>query len=288
MAGDWEKLQGTWHLSSSEVDGVALEPGLIADARIVVTGDRFEALGMGAPYEGTFVIDDTTKPKALDMVITGGHAAGTRHAGVYKLANGAWTMCLGAAGSRRPTRFACGPGGGFAVQTFHRQRRAPNAAPVAPSARAATKSAAVRNTGPLEGEWSMVSGVFNGAAMAADMVKWCTRVTQGDVTTVLAGPNVMLEATFTLDLSSTPWSIDYVNLRGADKGKAQHGIAELLADTLRVCMSPPGRPRPDAFESRKGDQRSFTTWRRAGAPDREAALRTGRSMSGGLRIRAVY
>ena len=111
----------------------------------------------------------------------------------------------------------------------------------------------------------MLSGVFNGAAMVADMVKWCKRVTRGDVTKVLAGPNVMLEARFTLDETTAPWSVDYVNLRGAEQGKLQHGIAEIDGDTLRVCMSPPGRARPDGFESRAGDKRSFTTWRRLSA-----------------------
>jgi uncharacterized protein (TIGR03067 family) len=265
MSNDLEKLQGTWHLASSEVDGVSLGPELIVDARIVVSGNRFESLGMGAPYEGTFAIDDAAKPKTLDMLITGGHAAGTRHVGLYRFSHGTWVLCLASAGAPRPRRFACGPDGGFALQTFRRQ---PAAAHIAnrPATPATTSSSPVTAPAtPIDGEWSMVSGVFNGAAMAADMVKWCKRLTQGDVTRVLAGPNVMLEARFTLDDTTAPWRIDYVNLRGADKGKSQHGIADVDGGTLRVCMAAPGQDRPGAFESRVGDKRSFTTWRRPSA-----------------------
>lgn len=262
MASDLEKLQGTWHLSSSEVDGVALGSELLSNARIVVTGDRFESLGMGAAYDGTFIIDEAAKPKALDMVITGGHAAGTRHAGVYKLANGAWTICLAAAGGARPSKFGCGSGGGFALQTFRRTPKVVAVEPTVHSAQATSTPTDTLRASPIEGEWAMVSGIFNGAAMTAETVKWCKRVTRNDITKVLAGPNVMLEAKYTLDDSVMPWSIDYLNVPGAEKGQTQHGIVSLDGDTLRVCMSPPGRPRPDAFESSIGDKRSLTTWRR--------------------------
>ena len=88
-------------ISFAVVDGVMLGSELVVDARIVVTGNRFESLGMGAPYEGTFVIDETAKPKTLEMLITGGHAAGTRHAGLYKFSRGAWIRCLASAGAPR-------------------------------------------------------------------------------------------------------------------------------------------------------------------------------------------
>jgi uncharacterized protein (TIGR03067 family) len=262
LPGDAARLQGTWHLAASEVEGIALAPALLSDARIVVAGDRFESLAMGAAYEGTFAIDPAARPKTFDMLITSGHAAGTRHAGIYKFYKDAWTVCLAAAGAPRPTKFACGRDGGFAVQTF---RREPPLAPAVRSAAAETDGASARRTvpaSPIDGEWDMVGGVFNGAPMAADMVRWCKRVTHGGLTTVLAGSNIMLEARFTLDRATRPWSIDYVIERGADKGKAQHGIAAVDGAVLRVCMSPPGSARPAVFESRAGDKRAFTTWRR--------------------------
>jgi len=110
----------------------------------------------------------------------------------------------------------------------------------------------------------MVAGVLNGAALGQDLVKWCQRITRGDVTSVVAGPQVMLKARFTLDYSKKPSAIDYVNLEGTNKGKPQAGIFELSGETLSICMAAPGRPRPGHFSSKAGDGRSYTAWRRTG------------------------
>ena len=107
----------------------------------------------------------------------------------------------------------------------------------------------------------MVACVLNGAALGQDMVRWCRRITRGDVTSVVAGPQVMLKARFTLDHSKTPPVVDYINLEGTNKGKSQAGIFELSGDTLSICMAAPGRPRPAGFSSKAGDGRSYTTWR---------------------------
>jgi uncharacterized protein (TIGR03067 family) len=117
-------------------------------------------------------------------------------------------------------------------------------------------------TTELEGEWAMVAAVFNGVAMPEHAVQWCRRKTRGDVTMVIAGPNVMLEARYTLDRTSDPWTIDYVNLSGTNAGKAQSGIVLLVDDMLQISMAAPGKPRPTGFDSIAGDGRSYTAWRR--------------------------
>jgi uncharacterized protein (TIGR03067 family) len=125
------------------------------------------------------------------------------------------------------------------------------------------EAAASGGTTDWEGEWAMEAGVLNGSAMAEHLVRWCRRITRGDVTSVVAGPRVILRARFTLDASKTPPAVDYVNLEGSNKRKSQVGIFELNRDVLRVCMSAPGKPRPADFSSKAGDGRSYTTWRRA-------------------------
>ncbi|MGH7616466.1 MAG: TIGR03067 domain-containing protein, partial [Gemmatimonadaceae bacterium] len=113
----------------------------------------------------------------------------------------------------------------------------------------------------IEGEFPMISAVFDGKPLADTMVAWCKRVTHGDVTQVLAGPQSMVDATFTLDATHSPKHIDYVNRSGTNTGKKQAGIYDISGDTLRICMAPPGDARPTAFESKKGDGRSLTVWR---------------------------
>jgi uncharacterized protein (TIGR03067 family) len=262
-------LEGSWTFESVQSGGSVMPREMTAAARITLTGERFVSEGMGAPYEGTLILDAGTSPRSLDMVITAGHAAGTRHLGIYEIDGARWTMCLAPAGANRPARFSSTASNGCVLQTLQRGRteKPAGVTPRTPSSRrqaaGAPHAAGSASSTELEGEWAMVSGVFNGAVMSESMVKWCTRVTQADVTTVLAGPRVMLRARFSLDTTKQPWTIDYLNLEGSDRGKAQHGIAELDGDALRICMAPPGGARPNAFASSKGDKRSYTTWRRA-------------------------
>jgi uncharacterized protein (TIGR03067 family) len=240
---------------------------------IVIKGNTFTSVGMGATYEGTIELDPLKKPKTFDLLFTGGHAAGTRNLGIYTLDGDRWTICLATRGNVRPARFATKPGTGFALETLERGevvRKAGKAkAPPAHAARRSSKGAvaerhAAQSAAPtaLEGEWAMVAGVLNGVALGQDMLKWCQRITRGDVTSVVAGPQVMLKARFALDHSKKPSAIDYINLLGTNKGKPQAGIFELSGDTLIICMAAPGQPRPGAFSSKAGDGRSFTTWRR--------------------------
>jgi uncharacterized protein (TIGR03067 family) len=107
----------------------------------------------------------------------------------------------------------------------------------------------------------MLSGVLNGVALEPSMVKWCKRITRGNVTRVTAGPQEFLNASFSLDATKSPNAIDYLNLSGPNKGKTQLGIFELTGDELRVCVSAPGEPRPGEFYSQPKDGRSYTTWK---------------------------
>lgn len=273
MPYDLEKLQGTWHITALEVDGQREGSAAFDGAMIVIDEDRFTSVSMGFTFEGTFEIDESKNPKTLDMVFTAGHATGVRNLGIYRLSGERWTLCLATRGSKRPDEFATAPNTGLALETLERsvgrksargKSRAQSRAP----ARTETPPATPGDThlgkpSKLEGDWAMVAGVFSGAPMAKSMADLTERVTRGKLTTVLAGgSHVMMKATFTIDESKTPHTIDYVNLEGTNRGKAQAGIFELNGDSLEVCMSPPGKPRPAEFSSNPKDGRSYTTWRR--------------------------
>ena len=107
----------------------------------------------------------------------------------------------------------------------------------------------------------MVSAVSNGGTMGGGLVAQARRVTRGDITTVFAGEQVVLKARFTLDPSTNPGSVNYLNLEGPLAKKPQMGIFERRGDLLRICMSPPKKPRPFDFSSTSGDGRTLTTWR---------------------------
>jgi uncharacterized protein (TIGR03067 family) len=253
---DLDLLQGTWHVTSLEVEGQKITGGMLDGAQIVVKGNRFTSTGMGAAYKGTLKIDAAAKPARLDMKFTAGPEKGNTNLGIYKLDGDTWKLCLAMRGDTRPSKFASQQGSGFALETLTR-------GPVKklrPAAPAKVSAGAIATE--LEGEWQMVSAVMNGAPMEQSAVAWVKRVTVGNETAVYAGPQTMLKAQFTNDPAKSPKTIDYVHTAGSNKGKTTLGIYEFDADLLKICMAAPGSKRPTKFESVRGDGASFTVWKR--------------------------
>lgn len=253
MGNDLDLLQGTWTVAALEVDGQPMEsPG---GASIVIQGSRFTSTGMGSAYEGTFELDASAKPARIDMRFDTGPESGNTNFGIYQLNGDSWKLCLATRGTVRPASFQSTAGSGIALETLVRGKAVSKA----------RKSKTPEPTGPateFEGEWRMISGVMNGVAMDAATVQWVKRVTRGNQTTVVAGPQTMLKVEFTFEPSTSPASIDYLNLHGASKGKRQAGIYRFEGDILTVCTGAPGAPRPTEFASLAGDGRTLTAWKR--------------------------
>jgi uncharacterized protein (TIGR03067 family) len=253
MKSDLDRLQGSWDVAALEVDGQSVSaPG---DACIVIEGSRFATLGMGAVYEGTLQLDASAKPARIDMKFDKGPEAGNTDPGIYQFKGDSWKLCVATRGTARPAAFVSTPGSGIAVERLVRGKAAPKA----------RKAKATEPSGPateFEGEWKMVSGVMDGKAMDVATVQWVKRVTRGNQTTVEAGPQTMLKVEFTFDPSTSPPSIDYLNLYGPSKGKRQQGIYRFEGDVLTVCTTPPGADRPREFSSAPGDGRTLSVWKR--------------------------
>ncbi len=262
MTGEIERLQGTWRVVDLETDGQRVPEPMLAQARIVVRGDRFSSLGMGATYEGTMVLDPTATPRRLDIRFDEGPEAGNTDLAIYELDGDTWRLCLGT-GDDRPTGFSAEPGSGRALETLRRVGEAEAAPAPAPAAEAVPVGPSAAPPTELEGEWTMVSGTLDGRPVDRRMLASGRRVTRGDESTVLFGTSVFMRMTFRLDPAAAPKAIDYVNTAGANKGRAQQGIYELQGDTLRLCVAPPGAERPADFTSVPGDGRLLTVWRKA-------------------------
>ncbi len=235
MPNDLDKLQGAWTISALEMDGQSMSsPG---DACVVVKGSRFKTHGMGAVYEGTVEVDSSAKPARIDMKFDKGPEKGNTNLGIYQLKGDSWKLCLATRGTVRPKSFKSTAGSGIAVETLVRGK----AVSKPPQPAGVAKSGGAKDPEPsgpateFEGDWQMLSGVMSGAAMDASTVQWVKRVTRGNQTSVIAGPQTMLKVEFTFDPSTSPASIDYLNLHGATKGKRQAGIYRIDGDVLTVC-----------------------------------------------------
>lgn len=258
MHPDLDSLQGTWSVTALEMDGQSMPADMMGNARITIQGKRFTSTGMGAPYGGTLEINGSSGPRQLDMKFDSGPEKGNINRGIYELNGDTWKICLATRGEARPSAFVSPPGSGFALETLTRGEAAP------PNVRASKKVRPEAQAGApateFEGEWSLVSAVMDGKPMDQSAVKWVKRVTRGRLTTVYAGPQVMLEVEFTHDPAQTPKAIDYLNTAGSNKGKKQAGIYEFEGDVLRFCVAAPGAARPGDFTPGKG--LTLTVWKR--------------------------
>jgi uncharacterized protein (TIGR03067 family) len=264
MRDDLDLIQGTWAVAELQMEGQTISGGMLANARVEITGNRFSSLGMGTVYEGTVILDDSANPHHLDMKFDAGPEKGNTNLGIYELAGDTWMICLSTRGEVRPSEFSAPAGSGFVFEMLTRREAASAKKDKTPSAKAA---AAPARTGAslvtdFEGEWQMESAVMDGAPMDPSAVEWVKRITHGSETTVYAGPQVMMKMEFTTDTSKAPKTIDYVNTAGSNKGKSQQGIYEFEGDHLKICVAAPGKPRPTQFQSDRGDGRTFTVWKR--------------------------
>jgi uncharacterized protein (TIGR03067 family) len=244
MQEDLAKLQGSWTLHALELEGQEMPPM----GGIEIAGSRFTSIGMGHEYAGTVEIDDSAKPKRFDMVFTEGPEAGNRNCGIYELDGDTWKICLNMHGKDRPRSFASKRGSGNAVEIFHRGAVPDGPPPVeTPS-----------GDGELVGEWAMVNAWQAGHPLDPRMVQTGRRITTATHTTTYFGKQVFLNAEYTTDPLQSPKTIDL-----SANGKTQLGIYDVAGDTMKICFSAPGKPRPTDYETRPGDGRTSAVWKRA-------------------------
>ena len=100
MTNEIDRMQGTWRVVALETEGQPMAQAMLAEARIVVSGDRFTSLGMGAIYGGTLVVDASATPRRLDLVFDRGPEQGSTNLAIYELDGDTWRICLGTTASR--------------------------------------------------------------------------------------------------------------------------------------------------------------------------------------------
>ena len=255
MGQDLDGLQGAWNLLSLEIEGQKM-PG--AGARIVVRGDRFTSIGMGATYEGTVSVHQTTVPKSFDLRFEEGPEKGNTNLGIYELDGERWKICLATRGSERPREFAAPLGTGIALEIL--QRGSVAEVPVERDRTDAPGSPADDSAAELAGVWNSLSLLRDGQALPPSMLQYGKRMATANQVTVQFGPQVVLKATYSVDRSCTPMTMDYL----LPDGKTQHGIWALENRRLTTCFGAPGAARPSEFATIPGDGRTLTVWTPAG------------------------
>lgn len=257
MSKDSNLLQGTWRVTSLEIDGNTLSSHTYGASQITVAGNTFTTVSMGSEYGGTFEVDETTSPKTIDMTFAYGPEKGNTALGIYELVGESWRLCLTLTAKMRPSTFATSPGSGLALETLARVTAdSKSESPEHPNEFAGER------VPELEGEWALVSGVRDGMPMEPMLVKSGRRKSVGGELVVTFGGQVFIKARYRVNTSRRPHEIDYYHTGGMMAGTQQLGIYELDGKRMKVIFAAPGASRPSDFSTRAGDGRTLTEWKK--------------------------
>lgn len=254
--GDLDKLQGTWIIVTLEMNGAEMPAGAHGGSKIVVKGDKFTTISMGAEYSGTITLDSAKRPRAFDLKFTTGPEKGNTSLGIYELDGDSWKICLTVTGKTRPTEFATQPGSGHALETLRRD----TSSPVERKSKSSAAEVHFEPVAELQGEWSLVSLTLNGKPLEPAYVTYGKRVVKGDEMTLTFGRDVVTKAKMAADPAKYPKIMDYVHIGGMMAGQSQQGIYELEGKSLRVCSAAPGQPRPSDFTATPENGRTLAVW----------------------------
>jgi len=99
-----EKFQGTWTVVSMENGGQKVPEEQSSQIRLTYKDNTYSVMLGGETRTGTFQIDPSKKPKAIDRTPTSGPNKGKTFKGIYEF-DGETLRCCWSVESDRPTEF---------------------------------------------------------------------------------------------------------------------------------------------------------------------------------------
>jgi len=117
-----KSLEGTWTATKAEREGKAADD--VIGHRLSLVGDRFQIRSKDAKsdYAGSFRVDVSAKPAAIDFEHTDGGLRGKAWKGIYALDGDTLIICDNAEDLEkpRPSAFEAKSGSGYILVTFKR------------------------------------------------------------------------------------------------------------------------------------------------------------------------
>jgi len=138
----------------------------------------------------------------------------------------------------------------------------------------AAADASAADRAKMQGDWMAVSMTVNGSKLADDEAQILFRTVTGEKYTVFRFSNPIGQGTFKIDATKRPKTIDSTPASTTPatspsagksvpaKSKPILGIYELDGDTLKICNSLSGKPRPTDFAAKTGSSHTCIVWQR--------------------------
>jgi uncharacterized protein (TIGR03067 family) len=123
-AQEYRAFEGTWRFVAMQVGGKDLPAEQFKTSRLIFKGHDFTAINHAGTTRGTFSVDTTKSPKAMDVTITDGSAKGAIFRNIYELKGDTYKLCGSmTSGKDRAKEFDSKPGSGYMVQVLEREKR---------------------------------------------------------------------------------------------------------------------------------------------------------------------
>jgi uncharacterized protein (TIGR03067 family) len=121
---DSEKVQGTWTMVFAADSGRALPAEDIAHHQLVMRGDKYTLFKAEDKLHdhGTFRLNPTQSPRAIDITEDQGPHKGKTNRGIYLLDGDTFVVCYNLPHMGRPTEFTSRPGGSVFLFIYKRDR----------------------------------------------------------------------------------------------------------------------------------------------------------------------
>jgi len=128
------------------------------------------------------------------------------------------------------------------------------------NAGAAEKDTSV--TAQMIGTWTCVTATVNGKPLSDTAVRKLHLTMTATRYKTERDAEVLFDSTFRLDPTKAPMHINMVGTEGDLIGKEAQGIIAVEGNTLKICYTMPGKPRPTAFASGTNSEAYLIIWKR--------------------------
>jgi uncharacterized protein (TIGR03067 family) len=106
---------------SVERDGKPVE--MWTDGTRMMDGEKYTmTTKKGEEFKGTFVLDPSKTPKAIDFRPAGGQYKDKTLRGIYEIDGGMLKICFAEPDKERPAEFNCKAGSGWTLATHKKQK----------------------------------------------------------------------------------------------------------------------------------------------------------------------
>jgi uncharacterized protein (TIGR03067 family) len=117
-------------------------------------------------------------------------------------------------------------------------------------------------TSRMTGTWSCATATINAKPLSETAVKKLHLTITDTRYKTERNDEVLFDSTYRLDTTKAPVHINMVGTEGDLIGKEAQGIIAVQGDTLKICYTMPGKPRPIAFASATNSEAYFIIWKR--------------------------